>query len=63
LERKAYAAMGQEDDAAHQVARATREATLAQRLVHVLRRLLSGWAGMYSHPGKVIAEALLHVLP
>src|SRR4030095_1821881 len=32
LERKAYAAMGQEDDAAPKVARATREATLAQRL-------------------------------
>ncbi len=32
LERKAYAAMGTEDDAAHKFARATSEANLAQRL-------------------------------
>ena len=31
--------------------------------VHVLRRLLGSRAGMHPHSGKVVAEALLHVLP
>jgi hypothetical protein len=31
--------------------------------VHVQRRLFGSRSGMHPHPGEVVAEALLHVLP
>jgi len=59
LERKAYAALGKEDDAAHKCARATSEATLAKRLQqydtaqHVCEQAMA----LYDH-----LAILLHVL-
>src|SRR5262249_56226944 len=31
--------------------------------INIFRRLLGGCPGMHSHPGKVMPEALFHVLP